>query len=84
MAPKLQCLEARFGISVVPSPPIDPVHDSSCDFLPSPPQPAHCLLLSQKQPSQGAILARLVKIHNKLPFQLLEECAAFQDSQTGF
>lgn len=38
----------------------------------------------QKQPSQGAIVVRLVKICNKLLLWLLEENLTFQDSQTGF
>lgn len=65
-------------------PPISPVHDSSYPLTPSPPQPANYLLPFHKQPSQGAILARLGKIYNKLPVKLLEEYVAFQDSQTVF
>lgn len=84
MAPDLQHLEVRFEICVAPSPPICPVHDSSCALPPPWPQPANYLLPSQKQPSQGAILARMVKICNKLLVKLLEKGVAFQDSQTSF
>lgn len=65
-------------------PPLSTVRDSSYPLTPSPPQPANYLLPFHKQPSRGAILARLVKIYNKLPVKLLEEYVAFQESQTGF